>query len=66
MISCVISHNHNKKKKPLRKIHYSSVRETDWSLEIAGIIVATEWKCSNCDGTFNLTGVQKLQHTNGN
>lgn len=41
------------------------MRETDWSLEIAELIVSNEWKCTNCDLTFNLTGIQKLQHTNG-
>lgn len=43
----------------------ASVRETDWSIEIAELIVTTEWQCANCQGTFNLTGIQKLQHMNG-
>lgn len=42
-----------------------SVRETDWSLEIADIIVMTAWKCPNCEIDFNLTGIQKLQHMSG-
>lgn len=47
-------------------IVYASVRETDWSVEIAEIMVTTEWKCIKCENTFNLTGIQKLQHINGN
>lgn len=43
----------------------SSVRETDWSLEMAELIVSTDWKCSKCECTFNATGIQKLQHANG-
>lgn len=30
---------------------------------MADLIVTTEWTCSKCTGTFNLTGIQKLQHT---
>lgn len=30
---------------------------------MAELIVTTEWTCSKCNGTFNLTGIQKLQHT---
>lgn len=41
------------------------IRESDWSLEIAEMIVSTEWTCPNCNMTFNLTCVQKLQHMNG-
>lgn len=33
---------------------------------MAEIIVSYEWKCPNCDATFNMTGIQKLQHMNGN
>lgn len=42
-----------------------SVRETDWSLDIAEMIVSTEWTCTNCEAIFNFTGIQKLQHTKG-
>lgn len=43
-------------------ILYGSICETDWSLEMAELIVSTKWICPKCDGAFNLTGVQKLQH----
>lgn len=47
-------------------MHKYSVRETDWSLEIADVTVTTAWKCPNCENEFrNLTGIQKLQHMNG-
>ncbi|XP_031621594.1 probable ATP-dependent RNA helicase DHX34 [Contarinia nasturtii] len=45
-------------------ILYAAVRETDWSCEMADLIVTTEWNCTHCGGTFYLTGIQKLQHTN--
>lgn len=37
----------------------------DWSLELADLIVTTEWECSKCHGIFCLTGIQKLQHIGG-
>lgn len=43
----------------------NSIRETDWSLEIAAMIVTTEWNCPNCKNTFNMTAIQKLQHIDG-
>lgn len=43
----------------------NSVRETDWSVEIAELIVSNEWKCPNCDTVFYVTGIQKLQHSIG-
>lgn len=46
-------------------LNFYRVRESDWSLDIAEMIVSTEWTCPNCNMTFNLTCVQKLQHMNG-
>lgn len=42
-----------------------SVLETDWSIQMADIIVTTEWICPNCDGSFHINGIQRLQHKKG-
>lgn len=42
-----------------------SLNETDWSVQIADMIVTNEWVCPNCEGTFFINGIQRLQHKKG-
>ncbi|XP_058062479.1 probable ATP-dependent RNA helicase DHX34 [Anopheles bellator] len=43
-------------------ITYGCIVETDWSLQMYSEILEQDWECSNCKGTYRLTGLQKLQH----
>lgn len=43
-------------------ICYGCVHETDWSVQLADEICSMDWECSVCKQTFNVTGMQKLQH----
>lgn len=42
-----------------------SVQETDWSIQIANMVVTNEWKCPNCECSFFINGIQRLQHRKG-
>lgn len=42
---------------------YSSIDETDWSIQMAEDIFNNEFDCPGCSQIFNLTNIQKLQHT---
>lgn len=44
---------------------YCSVAETEWSIQLADVIVTTEWICEHCEGVFNINGIQRLQHKKG-
>ena len=44
---------------------YFSINETEWSMQMMDDIVSNDWECSNCGCTYNLTGIQKLQHKMG-
>ncbi|XP_055541784.1 probable ATP-dependent RNA helicase DHX34 [Wyeomyia smithii] len=43
-------------------IVYACVTETDWSMQMYDDIISNDWECSRCSCTYNLTGMQKLQH----
>ncbi|XP_062554172.1 probable ATP-dependent RNA helicase DHX34 [Armigeres subalbatus] len=43
-------------------IIYGCINETDWSLQMLDDIESNDWECNNCSCTYNLTGMQKLQH----
>ncbi|XP_019537327.3 probable ATP-dependent RNA helicase DHX34 isoform X1 [Aedes albopictus] len=43
-------------------IVYGCINETEWSMQMMDDIVSNDWECSNCGCTYNLTGIQKLQH----
>ncbi|XP_053681351.1 probable ATP-dependent RNA helicase DHX34 [Anopheles nili] len=41
---------------------YGCIVETDWSLQMYNDILEEDWVCSNCEASYRLTGLQKLQH----
>ncbi|XP_055634665.1 probable ATP-dependent RNA helicase DHX34 isoform X2 [Toxorhynchites rutilus septentrionalis] len=43
-------------------ILYACLAETDWSMQMYDDIISNDWECTNCNCTYNLTGIQKLQH----
>lgn len=43
----------------------SSVRETDWSLEVENIFVENGFTCDTCEGKFHVTILEKMQHIRG-
>uniref|UniRef100_A0A8D8IRH3 Probable ATP-dependent RNA helicase DHX34 n=1 Tax=Culex pipiens TaxID=7175 RepID=A0A8D8IRH3_CULPI len=43
-------------------IVYGCITETEWSLAMYDEIVSTDWECPNCNCSYNITGLQKLQH----
>lgn len=47
----------------LKIIRYFSLKETDWSIQMASEIEATPWECLNCNNSFAINGIQKLQHS---
>lgn len=46
-------------------IRFFSVKETDWSIEMANEIVSNVWECEKCKFSFNITGMQRLRHIMG-
>lgn len=46
-------------------IPFSSVTESNWSIEMANEIVSNVWECEQCKNSFNITGMQRLQHIMG-
>lgn len=44
-------------------ITYGCVSETDWSSQIAEEIFNNEFECPGCQCVFNMTNIQKLQHS---
>ncbi|XP_055611931.1 probable ATP-dependent RNA helicase DHX34 isoform X2 [Uranotaenia lowii] len=44
-------------------ILYGCLIETEWSLKMFDDIMDNDWQCSNCLCSYNLTGMQKLQHS---
>lgn len=48
------------------KIHFLSVKETDWTIQMANEIVTNVWECEKCKDSFNITGMQRLRHIMGN
>ncbi|XP_053693938.1 probable ATP-dependent RNA helicase DHX34 isoform X2 [Sabethes cyaneus] len=43
-------------------IIYGCVTETEWSMQMYDDIISNDWECTECTCTYNLTGLQKLQH----
>lgn len=46
-------------------ITFGCVIETDWSIKMADDIMSNSWECQNCNNSYYLSGVQKLQHIKG-
>ncbi|XP_058118070.1 probable ATP-dependent RNA helicase DHX34 [Anopheles ziemanni] len=43
-------------------VTYGCIVETEWSMQMQQDILEQDWECKNCGGTYQLTGLQKLQH----
>jgi hypothetical protein len=44
---------------------FFSLKEVEWSLQLAEEIANTPWDCVNCGGTFSTSAIEKLQHKKG-
>jgi predicted RNA-binding Zn-ribbon protein involved in translation (DUF1610 family) len=42
-----------------------SIKEAEWSIQLAAEVASTSWECPNCLNTLLISGIEKLQHKKG-